>query len=244
MPGRQGRGAPLPYQPLAGVVPCPGGWLAATAKLQGITMAAEDPKVFSTLLDVLDYKPAYQVIALFSPVGLADTPEVGGRRCDRGARQLLGWPRSGSVISPPARSALGGSDYKEAAQANGGHLSPITWQLLPRIAEVDRDIAPYWQRTVFEVHSELSFYQLNEDTPLRFPKHSVPGQQERRALLVHRFPGVERILDSRIRRVRIAHLLDAAVCLWTARRIVARAVSRIPENPEWDSQGLRMEIVR
>jgi len=109
---RQGRGAPLPYRPLAGVVPCPSGWLVASAKLQGITMAAEDPKVFGTLLEVLDYKPAYQVISLFSAVGLPDVAVSGGRRCDRSARQLLGWPRSGAVISPPARPSLGSASYK------------------------------------------------------------------------------------------------------------------------------------
>jgi predicted RNase H-like nuclease len=32
--------------------------------------------------------------------------------------------------------------------------------------------------------------------------------------------------------------------MWTARRIVSRAITRLPEDPEWDSQGLRMEIVR
>ncbi len=147
-------------------------------------------------------------------------------------------------MSPPARPALGCSSYKEAVEANGGHLSPISWSLLPRVAEVDNDIAPYWQRTVFEVHAELSFYQLNDDSPLQFSKHASEGHDERRDLLKRRFPGVERIIEARIRRVRAAHLLDAAACLWTARRIAARAVSRIPEDPEWDSQGLRMEIVR
>jgi predicted RNase H-like nuclease len=38
-------------------------------------------------------------------------------------------------------------------------------------------------------------------------------------------------------------LLDAAACLWTGRRVAARA-TRMPVDPEWDSQGLRMEIVR
>jgi predicted RNase H-like nuclease len=30
----------------------------------------------------------------------------------------------------------------------------------------------------------------------------------------------------------------------TARRIAARAVDRIPEDPEWDEQGIRMELLR
>jgi predicted RNase H-like nuclease len=241
---RRGRGANLPYRPLAGVVPCPGGWLAATAKLQGITIAAEDPTVFTSFLEVLDYKPAFQVIAVFAAVGLPDEPAPGGRKCDRDARKLLRWPRSGAIASPPARSALQSKTYQDAIAANGGHLSPIGWHLVPRLAEIDGDIAPYWQRTVFEVHAELSFYQLNEDRPLRFSKHTESGRDERRTLLKARFPGVERILDARIARVTAAHLLDAAACLWTSRRITARAVSRIPEDPEWDSQGLRMEMVR
>jgi len=36
----------------------------------------------------------------------------------------------------------------------------------------------------------------------------------------------------------------AAAFLWTARRIFAHAAIRIPEDPEWDEQGLRMEMFR
>jgi predicted RNase H-like nuclease len=123
-------------------------------------------------------------------------------------------------------------------------MSAVSRNLLRRVAEVDTHIAPYWQRTVLEVHAELSFYQLNDDRPLRFSKHTSAGVEERRDLLQARIPGVERILDAKIRRVKISHLLDAAACLWTARRIMSRAVERLPEDPEWDSMGLRMEIVR
>ncbi len=238
------RGARLPYRLLAGAVPCPPGWLAATAKLQGITMSPEDPQVFKSFLDILDYKPAYQVIALFAPVGLPDEPTPRGRHCDRDARRILGRPRSSAIVSAPARTALNKSTFEEAAAANGGHLSPISWRQLVRVSEVDKDIAPYWQRTVFEVHPELSFYQLNEDQPVQFSKHSQSGLEERGTLLTKRFPGVERIINARLPRVRPAHFLDAAACLWTARRIVSRAVNRLPEDPEWDSLGLRMEMVR
>src|ERR1700758_159377 len=112
------------------------------------------------------------------------------------------------------------------------------------IAEVDENIAPYWQRTVFEVHPELSFLQLNEDHPVRYSKYAAIGREERGVLLRKRLPGVERIIDARVARISTSRLLDAAVCLWTARRIVSRAVARVPEIPEWDQLGLRMEIVR
>ncbi len=243
MPGPH-RGAHLPYRTLAGAVPYPRGWLTATAKLQGITVSPEEPKVFSSLLAVLDYKPAFQVVALFSPVGLLDEPSPGGRQCDRDARLLLGRPRSGAIVSAPARPALRASSYKGAVAANGGSLSAVSWSLIKKAAEVDTEMAPYWQRTVFEVHPELSFYQLNDDSSVRYPKHTQAGRSERRTLLEARLPGVERILDARIPRVTAAHLLDAAACLWTARRVISRHIERLPMDPEWDSKGLRMEIVR
>jgi len=228
---------------LAGVVPCPSGWLAATAKLQGITISPEDPQVFSELLAVLDYKPAFDVVALFCPVGLPDSSVARGRRCDRDARRLLGWPRSGAVVSAPGRDVVTGVAQVGKGPSLAG-MSAISRHRARRIAEVDQHMAPYWQRTVVEVHAEMSFYQLNDDRPLRFSKRKNAGIEERRLLLEARIPGVERILDARLRGVRVEHLADAAACLWTARRIVSRAVERVPEDPEWDSMGLRMEIVR
>jgi len=238
------RGAPLPYTTLAGVVPSPRGWLAVTGKLQGITLSAEEPQLFPGFLDVMDYKPAYQVIAVFIPIGLLDDPVAGGRSCDREARRLLGWPRAGAIASAPVRKALACSTYEEAAAANGGFLSPVTWRQRRRMAEIDRDIGPYWQRTVFEVHPELSFYQLNGDRPMSFSKHTQAGKEEREQVLLTRFPGVERIVNATIPGISRVRLLDAAACLWTARRIMSRAVARLPEDPEWDTTGLRMEFVR
>jgi predicted RNase H-like nuclease len=127
---------------VAGVIPCRGGWLVASAKLQGVTIAP------------------------------------GGRAYDREARALLG-PRRGAAV----RSA------------------------------------PSW--AAFEAQA---------------------SRQERRELLVAKVPDVERILDANV--ATPAHLLDAAACLWTARRTIARAATRMPADPEWDNQGLRMEFVR
>src|ERR1700686_4357832 len=133
MPGSH-RGSHLPYRTLAGVVPYPGGWLTATAKLQGITLSPEEPHVFSSILAVLDYKPAFQVVALFSPVGLHDVPAPRGRQCDRDARALLGRPRSGAIASAPARTAVKAVSYAEAAAANGGRLGAVSWRLMKRVA--------------------------------------------------------------------------------------------------------------
>lgn len=240
----RGRGPQLPYRLIAGVVPCSGGWIAATAKVQGVTIAPEPPQLFREFIEVLDYKPAYQIVALFAPIGLLDDPASRGRTCDREARALLGPPRASAIASAPVRAALAATSYERAAEVNGGHLSPIRWRQLKKIAEVDGVIAPYWQRTVFEVHPELSFFQLNDDRPLRFPKRTQAGIGERRSLLSARLPGVERLLEATVPRVATPQIIDAMACLWTSRRILSRAITRLPEDPEWDAMGLRMEILR
>jgi len=238
------RGPQLPYTMLAGVVPCSKGWVVAPAKLQGVTLSPEEPHVFAGLLDILDYKPAFQVVALFCPIGLMDAPSPGGRHCDRDARRLLGWPRSGAIVSPPCRPAVNCPTYAEAVAANGGGLSIVAWQLQRKVAEVEVNMAPYLQRTAFEVHPELTFFQLNEDRPLRYSKHKAAGVEERRALLTAKLVGIDRVIDTRLPGISPAQMIDAAACLWTSRRIASRAVNRLPEDPEWDSQGLRMEFVR
>jgi predicted RNase H-like nuclease len=228
----------LPYSLVAGVVPVGRTWLVASAKLQGITIAPELPRMLASFIAVLDERPAFSAVGLFAPVGLLDEMVAGGRTCDRDARALLGRRRGAAIRSAPPRSMFDVSTNGrlEASQhpTNGS----------TRYWEVEREMAPYRQRTIFEVHPELTFYQLNDDQPLQYRKRSIHGQNERRALLETKIPGVGRILDARVPGARRPHLLDAAACMWTARRILGRAITRLPEDPEWDSQGLRMEIVR
>jgi predicted RNase H-like nuclease len=230
------RGAPLPYRPLAGVEPCPGGWLVVSGKLQGVSLFPEPPQVVASIIDVLDSRPPYEIIALHAPIGLPGQPTPGGRDCDRQARKLLGTRRGAAVTAPPSRSV--------AYDVSGAGLSAIVRAQLARIREVQRDVASYHQRTVFEVHPELGFFQLNEDAPLRYGKRTHLGIDERLALLQARMPGLERVLDNVPAGVRLPTVLDACVDLWTARRIAARAIARLPEVPEWNEDGLRMELVR
>jgi predicted RNase H-like nuclease len=237
MAGPNRPGPQLPYRPIGGVVPCPGGWLALGGKLQGIVAAPEIPVVYPTLLEVLDRRPAFEIIVLGVPVGLLDERVKGGRACERAARQLLRHPRSAAIVPAPIRSAVGAG-----AAAEG--LNPVQRALLPKVTEVAKEVQPYHQRTVYEGHPELSFHQLNGDTSLRWSKHSAAGAEERRALLDGKLPGIERQLLVAVKGAKPSHLLDAAALLWTARRVAARAVQRLPEHPEWDEAGLRMELVR
>ena len=119
----------------------------------------------------------------------------------------------------------------------------MTATLLPRYREVAVEMSPYRQRIVYEGHPELSFYQLNKDTPLKRSKIVEEGRDERRLVLEERLPGINKVLDAEIEGVPLKHLYDASALLWTARRVSGHAAKRIPNEAEWDSEGLRMEIV-
>ena len=232
------RGPNLPYSLVAGVTPCRGGWLVASAKLQGTIFAPEDPTRVETFVDVVDMRPAYSIIALNAPVGGLDRAQVGGRRCDREARALLG-RRAAAVKSAPVHV-----ESSEGTDLLPDHIDAISRTLLPRYQEVAREMAPFRQRTIYEVNTELSLYQLNGDVPMQWGKHSEKGMEERRAVLEAKIPGARRVIDAEVPGASPSHLLDAAAIMWTARRIFAKAGVRVPMDPEWDEQGLRMEILR
>jgi predicted RNase H-like nuclease len=231
-------GPTLPYSLVAGVTPCRGGWLVAGAKLQGTIFSPEDPVRMPTFVDIVDQRPAYSVVALNAPVGGLNQATVGGRTCDREARHMLG-RRGAAVKSAPVQVSS-----RQEVDLLPTHLDAVSQTLLPRYQEVANEMAPFRQRTFYEVNAELCFYELNKNVPMQWPKHSENGQAERRALLEAALPGARRIMDAEVPGASPSHLLDVGAILWTARRIFARAGIRIPTDPEWDEQGLRMEIVR
>jgi predicted RNase H-like nuclease len=226
---------------IAGVEPCPGGWLVVGARLQGISAFPTEPEVFPAFADILDYRPSFDVLAVHCHLSFPEEETPGGRTCDRLARELLGWPRSGTITSPPSRRLLTTGDLNQRARKG---LSPISAQMLHRYAEVAEEMQPYRQRQVFEVHPELSFFQLNDDKPMLHAKETPEGVLERTTLVEARIPGIHAVLEARLPSVELRHLLDASADMVTARRIAARAVDRIPVDPEWDESGVRMELLR
>ena len=212
--------------------------MVAGSKLQGTIFAPEDPVRVDSFVDVVDMRPAYSVVALNAPVGGLDQATVGGRACDREARAILG--RRGAAV----KNAPIVVDSRDGTELLADHVDAITRTLLPRYQEVAREMAPFRQRTIYEVNADLSFFQLNDDVPMRWSKYSEKGQNERRSLLESKLPGSLRIINAEVPGATLSHLLDAAAILWTARRIFARAAVRIPSEPEWDEQGLRMELLR
>jgi predicted RNase H-like nuclease len=235
-PARSG----LPYQILAGVEPVPGGWLVAPGNIQGIQLAPQPAHVLPTLADVLDYRPAFTVIALHAPVGVQEEPGS-TRSCDESARQRLG-RRAGSVVKAPSRALLAATSYEEARRIDPS-LDIVRWRSLAKAAEAAREVQSWRQRNVFEVNPELAFLEMNGGEPIPFARRSEHGRKLRHDLLVTKLPGAERVLRERPRGVRELKLMDALADLWVARRVLARAIHRSATDPVWDEEGVRMDIV-
>lgn len=241
----------MPYTLLAGVEPVRRGWLVVTGRLMGATLVVADAVVFPKFTDVQDARPSFQVITLHAPVGLPDTDERGGRAADRAARKLLGFPRQASIITPPSRATLkeatGGDTLNPSAKALrkwAKEHKGVSATKIKHVLEVDEAVQAYWQRTIYECNPELSFLELNSGAPLTYGKHSDAGIAERRSLLESRMGSVTKLLDAGIPGVRRYQVYDACADLWSARRIAGRAINSLPETPEWDDQGRRMELVR
>jgi predicted RNase H-like nuclease len=232
-----------PFKNIAGVTPCPGGWLVLPARLAGITVAAEEAFVLPKLVDVLDFRPTFEAAAIDAPMGMFHTPSGQYRPCDREAREYVGWPRMVSISGTPSRDALAGSN-KEAERLEPWmtrhDLRRLRW-----IREAAREMQPYHSRSFFSAHPDVSYTAMNSDVPLSTSPYHEDGRLERLELIRQRLPGVDDVVTrTPPDGAAGVHLLQAGALLFTARRASGRAISRMPIDPTWDDTGIRMEIVR
>jgi predicted RNase H-like nuclease len=234
----------LPYKTLAGVTPCPGGWLVLPARLAGVTVVAEDAFVLPNLMEVLDYRPKFEFAGINTPTGLSDEPGSRYRPCDLDARELIGWPRMVGIYPIPSRAALRAVS-REAVLRLEPWMTRDDFRRMRWLREAEREIQPFHQRSFSSANPDLSFYVMNEDQPLKTSPFHEEGRLERIELIRSRLPGIDEVI-TRAPPVGAGttHMLQAAAMLWTARRASGRAVSRLPADPTWDANGMRVELVR
>jgi predicted RNase H-like nuclease len=185
------------------------------------------------------------------PIGLPDRVARGGRAADRQARELLKPRRHASVFTTPPRAVLQAREYEEANELHRAHsegeagMSRQAYGILPKIADVDDLMTPRIQKRVFEVHPELSFMELNGGVPLDQGKSRAVGVLARMRLLseVGLTEGLEEAAGD-LGKAGLDDLLDATAAAWTAGRIIKEEAIRLPDRPETDVRGLRMEIWR
>jgi predicted RNase H-like nuclease len=207
------RGPELPYSVVAAATPSRTKWLVASAKVHASTFAPEPPKLYDTFLDVLSERPTFSSVLVNAPIGYRDTKGDGPRTCDTQARLLLG--NRGSLIqNAPTREAL-----QREFPVPEDELDAIAIMRMPAYIEIFKEMSPYRQRQVYEGNPELSFYFLNDFTPLSLSKKTGEGRLERMEILLKKVPNIATVLDAEIRGVSQRNLIDVAA-------MVARLCSR------------------
>ncbi len=232
-----------PY--LVGVDGCRAGWVAAIARcaeprrLLSIEVHEHiDPLITGVRNGVI------AVLAIDMPMGLPDT---GPRRCDIDTRTRLG-RKSSSVFPTPVRPLLHCTDHAQAVtlgrSIDGRGISIQAFNLLPKIAQLDASIRehcpPELFAHIFEAHPEAAFADLAGD-PLESKKRSAEGRAERLAFLEHELPGCGDLLTARYRGAAADDILDAAVLVRTARRILEGTASMLGDGSS-DRHGIPMRV--
>jgi predicted RNase H-like nuclease len=157
------------------------------------------------------------------------------------------------VFPAPCRPAIYAPSYEAASQLNleltrKRRLSRQTWAIYNKIREVDELLLGQEaaRSNIREIHPEVCFGGLAGHA-MRYPKRLPEGFAERRRVLQSAYPFADSIfLDAlpylKNRGVARDDVLDALSAAITARLARSRLMS-LPDVPEIDTHGLRMEMV-
>lgn len=213
-----------------GVDACKKGWVGVTSDLRGYFGATIEQLVATAEAD-----GALEVVAIDIPIGL---PLTGARQADVLARKLVG-RRASSVFPTPIRAALLATSHEEGSALNiaatGKGITRQGYGLGTKILQVDQWVRAS-NRVVIEVHPEVSFATL-AGHPLKHPKWSWAGAEERRLLLSSAGIQVPADIGVAGEMAGVDDVLDAAAASWTALRFVQGTVACYPETPEQFDDG-------
>lgn len=213
----------------------------------------QEASLKENIQEILDYTQGSTLTLIDIPIGLKDKKQPGKRACDVEARGILK-KRASSVFSVPQRESLQGQTWEEACTINREicekGLSKQTWWIMKKIAQVDsiliRNVS--LQSRFRETHPEVCFWSLNGHQLMNYSKRSKYGINERLKVLDHLSPNA-RTFYKQIRRrhkvkdVRSDDIIDGMVAALSASLSGQYPLQTLPETPQLDSHGLRMEII-
>ena len=218
-----------------------GGWFVVALHADGTW----DLGLYRRIDDLIAARPGATAALIDIPIGL---PETEPRACDREARRLLG-RRGRSVFPVPCRAAVHATDYATACRLNeqalGRRINRQTWNICPKIAEVDTFLRAYPDRvgTLGEAHPELAFLALNKGAPMAHSKKAAEGFAERRTVLRTRHDAADAIIEEALARFRRKDLARDDILDALALAVAAREpLVAVPAEPEHDACGLPMAI--
>ena len=129
-------------------------------------------------------------------------------------------------------------------------LSKQTWGIMKKIASLDpiliRDVS--LQSRLRETHPEVCFWSLNNRQIMKHSKKPKQGLDERLGVLARLSRNAnefyKRIRNQyKVKDVRSDDIVDAMAAALTANLSERYGIQTLPQTPEIDLHGLRMEIV-
>ncbi|SMO91584.1 DUF429 domain-containing protein [Gracilimonas mengyeensis] len=229
----------------AGLDGCQAGWVLISFD--------EGDEVYKILRDRDALKEAfeeYDRIFIDMPIGLED--EEYTRTCDEQLRKKLGGEYASSVFSPPIRPALTAPTYVEATMISQEYtdkkITLQAWNITPKIQMVDELLRAddSLKEKVLESHPEFLFQDLNGGMIYQ-KKNLKKGIKHRVELLEAQEPIVDdffRDIKEEFRRNEVEEddIVDAMVLALYAKRSVEQGLKTLPEEVEYDSEGLPKAI--
>jgi predicted RNase H-like nuclease len=229
-----------------GVDGCSDGWIAVTYSETDFV----DAEFYENVSDLWSDNSDAEQILIDVPIGLRETSN-NPRKCDEKAREKLKPDRYRSIFATPIRDAAHKGTYEEAKEKQeaetDGSLSTQTWGITPKIRQVDLFLSDHDEASelIRESHPEVCFWAFAGE-PMEHSKTGNPAQAfwER----VEALSDIDPKVCDHLYQVGSSDLggspsnddlLDAFALALTAKGELAT----LPENPEEDQEGLRMEIV-
>jgi predicted RNase H-like nuclease len=236
--------------PFVGADGTPDGWIAVRYDRAGFRDVRRYDDVEALWTDNADA----ETLLIDVPVGLAT--DRAARAPERAAREVLG-PRRSSVFNVPIRPVLDAADYETANETQRAAidkgLQKQTFNVTPKIRAVDTLLTDgdADQDVLREAHPEVCFWALADGEPMANSKtgRPAPAFWERVRVL--------KAVDGDFEAALLAageavadwdhgasndDLLDAFALAITASDLTGD-LRTLPEDPETDAAGLRMEMV-
>lgn len=228
-----------------GIDGCKYGWVVVKKSYSLNWELSLYKEIESLLLDIQnDFK-----IIIDIPIGL---PQNKIRECDELARKFLG-KRSSSVFITPCRKSVYSKNYEKACEKNfklvGKKLSIQTWNICSKIKEIDILLRskPYLRSSFNESHPELVFKFFNKGKDLLHSKKEKKGQLERIKILEQYFPQVHNWFIEKNTKFSSKYLMPDDILDGLCMAILAydfhEEQEALPQNPEIDDLGLKMQIL-
>jgi len=230
-----------------GVDGCKAGWFL-------VSLDDKDEFKIDILSDIYALWDTYSCsssILIDIPIGLPGG-NITNRKCDLGARKILGLKKGSCVFPAPCRPAVYAKNYRKANNLNrkiiGKGLSYQVWNIIPKIRETDVLVTgdSNARKVIRESHPEICFWSMAGKV-MTYSKKTTGGIRERLKILKSVYSKSEEIFNYALEKYKRKYLgrddiLDAISLAVTAKEGVWYLIS-IPQDPQFDLKGIQMEIV-